>query len=51
MAGVVAGTVAPILARSLNALAWGMAAFSLASFTAWLIYQRRARVTLKDWQP
>lgn len=51
VAGVVAGTVSPLLARSLTALAWGMAAFSLAGFAAWLIYQRRARVTLKDWQP
>jgi DHA1 family bicyclomycin/chloramphenicol resistance-like MFS transporter len=51
VAGIVAGTLAPLLARSLAALAWGMAGFSLASFTAWLIYQRHARATLKDWQP
>ena len=51
VAGIVAGTVAPLLARSLAALAWGMAGFSLASFAAWLIYQRHARATLKDWQP
>ncbi len=51
VAGMVAGTVAPLLARSLTALAWGMAGFSLAGFMAWLIYQRRARATLKDWQP
>ena len=51
VAGVVAGTVAPILARSLTALAWGMAAFAAAGFVAWLIYQRRARATLKGWQP
>jgi MFS transporter, DHA1 family, multidrug resistance protein len=51
VAGIVAGTVAPLLARSLPALAWGMAGFSLAGFVAWLIYQRHARATLKDWQP
>ena len=51
VAGVVAGTVAPLLAGSLTALAWGLAGFSLASFAAWLIYQRHARTTLKDWQP
>jgi hypothetical protein len=37
VAGMVAGTVAPLLARSLPALAWGMAGFSLAGFVAWLI--------------
>jgi len=51
VAGVVAGTVAPLLARSLPALAWGMAGFSVASFVCWLFYQRHARSTLKDWQP
>jgi MFS transporter, DHA1 family, multidrug resistance protein len=51
VAGVVAGTIAPLLARSLGALAWGMAALSVASFTSWLIYQRHARTTLKDWRP
>jgi MFS transporter, DHA1 family, multidrug resistance protein len=51
IAGVVAGTIAPLLARSLAALAWGMAACSVASFATWLIYQRRARTTLKDWRP
>ena len=51
VAGVVAGTVAPLLARSLTALAWGMAAFSVASFVVWLLYQRHARATLKEWRP
>jgi DHA1 family bicyclomycin/chloramphenicol resistance-like MFS transporter len=51
VAGIVAGTVAPLLAHSLPALAWGMAAFSVASFVSWLFYQRHARSTLKDWQP
>ena len=50
-AGIVAGTVAPLLARSLTALAWGMAIFSAISFVTWLTYQRHARATLKDWQP
>jgi DHA1 family bicyclomycin/chloramphenicol resistance-like MFS transporter len=49
--GVVAGTIAPLLARSLAGLAWGMAAFSVASFASWLIYQRHARTTLKGWRP
>jgi hypothetical protein len=47
----VAGSVAPLRARSLAALAWGMAAFSVASFVSWLLYQRHARATLKEWQP
>jgi len=51
VAGIVAGTVAPLLARSLTGLAWGMAGFSVASFVTWLVYQRHARATLKDWQP
>jgi MFS transporter, DHA1 family, multidrug resistance protein len=48
LGGIVAGTIAPLLARSLVALALGMAAFTAASFTLWLVYQRRARVSLKD---
>jgi MFS transporter, DHA1 family, multidrug resistance protein len=51
VAGIVAGTVAPLLARSLSALSWGMAAFSVASFVCWLFYQRHARSTLKEWRP
>jgi DHA1 family bicyclomycin/chloramphenicol resistance-like MFS transporter len=51
VAAVVAGTIAPLLSRSLAGLAWGMAAFSVASFASWLIYQRRARPTLKEWRP
>jgi len=51
VAGIVAGSVAPLLARSLTALAWGMAAFSAAGFASWLVYQRQARTTLKNWQP
>ncbi len=49
--GFVAGSVAPLLARSLTSLALGMAAFSVASFVLWLVYQRRARVLLKGWTP
>ena len=49
--GVVAGTIAPLLARSLMTLAAGMAAFTVASFLFWLAYQRRARSTLKGWSP
>jgi len=49
--GVVAGTIAPLLARSLTALAAGMAGFTMASFLFWLAYQRRARSTLKGWAP
>jgi len=49
--GVVAGTIAPLLARSLMTLAAGMAGFTMASFLFWLAYQRRARSTLKGWSP
>jgi MFS transporter, DHA1 family, multidrug resistance protein len=51
LGGVVAGTIAPLLARSLMTLAVGMAGFTLASFLLWLAYQRRARSTLKGWAP
>ena len=51
LGGVVAGTIAPLLARSLMALAAGMAGFTIASFLLWLTYQRRARSTLKGWSP
>jgi len=49
--GFVAGSIAPLLARSLPALALGMAGFTMASFVLWLIYQRRARDLLKGWTP
>ncbi len=51
LGGVVAGTMAPLLAVSLPVMAWGMAAFTAASFALWLVYQRRARTTLKEWAP
>jgi DHA1 family bicyclomycin/chloramphenicol resistance-like MFS transporter len=44
--GFNAGTIAPFLARSLWALALGMAGFTIASFALWLVYQRRARGVL-----
>lgn len=51
LGGVVAGTIAPLLAQSLLTLAAGMAGFTIASFLLWLTYQRRARSVLKDWSP
>ena len=40
--GVVAGTIAPLLATSLSALAAGMVSFTTASYGAWRLYLRRA---------
>ncbi len=51
VSGVVAGSIAPFISTSLGALAAGMAAFTLASFAIWLVYQNRARAQLKGWQP
>lgn len=51
LGGVVAGSIAPLLAHSLIALALGMAAFTGASFALWLVYQRRARPTPKETSP
>ena len=51
LGGVVAGTIAPLLAQSLMMLAVGMASLTLASFLLWLAYQRRARSILKGWAP
>ena len=51
LSAAVAGTVAPFVAGSLTMLAGGMAGFTLAGFALWLIYQYRARVQLKGWQP
>jgi hypothetical protein len=48
---VVAGTLAPFLAQGLTMLAWGMAAFTAASFALWLVYQRLAQRTLGEWNP
>jgi DHA1 family bicyclomycin/chloramphenicol resistance-like MFS transporter len=41
--GVVAGTIAPLVAHSLPGLAAGMLAFTVASHAVWLLYRRRAR--------
>ncbi len=51
LGGGVAGTVAPLLATSLPVMALGMAGFTAASFALWLVYQHRARTTLKEWSP
>ncbi len=51
LGGVIAGTIAPLLAHSLPSLALGMAVLTAASFALWLVYQRHARVTLKEWSP
>jgi DHA1 family bicyclomycin/chloramphenicol resistance-like MFS transporter len=50
LSAVVAGTIAPFLVQSLKALALGMLAAATASFALWLVYQRRARPQLKEWQ-
>ncbi len=51
LSAVVAGTIAPFLVRSLKTLSLGMLAAAMASFALWLVYQRRARSHLKEWQP
>jgi DHA1 family bicyclomycin/chloramphenicol resistance-like MFS transporter len=51
MSGFVAGSVAPLLAHSVRALALGMLVLTLAGFALWLAYQRRARIPLDDWKP
>jgi DHA1 family bicyclomycin/chloramphenicol resistance-like MFS transporter len=51
MSAVVAGSVAPLVARSLPMLALGMTGFTLAGFSLWLVYQYRARALLKEWHP
>ncbi len=42
-----AGTIAPLLARSLFTLAAGMALFALASFALWRVYQWRTSTSMK----
>ncbi|CAG0983407.1 Bicyclomycin resistance protein [Burkholderiales bacterium] len=44
LSGIIAGTVAPLLDRSLLGLAGGMAGFTLAGFAAWVVYLRRSNV-------
>jgi MFS transporter, DHA1 family, multidrug resistance protein len=41
LAAVNAGSIAPLLAHSIKALALGMAGFTLASLCLWLVYLRR----------
>ena len=43
LSGIIAGTVAPAIDRSLLGLAAGMALFTLASFSTWLAYLHRSR--------
>jgi DHA1 family bicyclomycin/chloramphenicol resistance-like MFS transporter len=47
LAAVNAGSIAPLLARSLKALALGMAAFTMASLCLWLVYLNRAHTRAK----
>lgn len=51
LSAVNAGTISPMLAHSLKSLSLGMLGFASASFSLWLVYQRRARHHLKDWKP
>jgi MFS transporter, DHA1 family, multidrug resistance protein len=51
LGAVVAGSIAPLLAHALTSLAWGMAAFTGASFALWLVYHRQARNALKESTP
>jgi MFS transporter, DHA1 family, multidrug resistance protein len=51
ISGFTAGTIAPLLSRSLWSLALGMTAFTTGSFLLWLVYQRHARPQLKAWKP
>jgi DHA1 family bicyclomycin/chloramphenicol resistance-like MFS transporter len=51
LGAVVAGSIAPLLASALTSLAWGMAAFTVASFALWLVYHRAARPALKESTP
>jgi len=51
LSGIAAGTIAPLVSHSLATLALAMAAFTLAGYSLWLVYQNRARAHLKSWQP
>ena len=48
LGAVVAGSIAPLLAHALTSLAWGMAAFTAASFVLWLVYQRQSHPISKE---
>jgi DHA1 family bicyclomycin/chloramphenicol resistance-like MFS transporter len=51
LGAVVAGSIAPVLAAALTWLAWGMAAFTVASFALWLVYHRHAPPASKESTP
>jgi len=51
LGAVVAGSIAPLLAHALTSLAWGMAAFTAASFVLWLVYQRQSHPISKESLP
>lgn len=44
LGAVAAGSVSPLLSRSLPGLAWGMLAFIAASSASWLVYRRHVRL-------
>jgi len=48
LGAAVAGSISPLLSHSLPALAWGMAAFIVASGVSWLVYRRHARAPRKE---
>ena len=51
LSAVVAGTIAPFLVRSLQRSRLGWRRAAMASFSLWLVYQRRARAHLGEWKP
>ena len=48
LGAAVAGSISPLLSHSLPALAWGMAAFIVASGASWLVYRRHTRAPRKE---
>ncbi|MFO1310527.1 MAG: multidrug effflux MFS transporter [Burkholderiales bacterium] len=48
LGAVVAGSISPLLSRSLTSLAWGMAVFAGASYALWRAYLRGARAASKE---
>jgi len=48
LAAANAGTISPLLAHSLRALALGMTAFTFAGLALWLAYQRRVALHTQD---
>jgi MFS transporter, DHA1 family, multidrug resistance protein len=51
LAAVVAGSIAPLLAASLQALALGMTAFACAGLVLWYVYLRHMRTLGKPLTP